>query len=761
MTGVPVFGGSITLTNGSKAVVGVGTEFDLAGLALHDPIFIQGLGSVIESVTDDTHLTLLQAWDGASVAGANYIAIRKGNLTKITETLDLTEKIIREIESGLFVGGTVESGTLAQRSAFDGEAQNFVYRAIDDPSGGLVTYVKASNANGDWVGPFNNTGDVGPAGPDGPAGADGADGADGVDGTPGGPVGPAGPAGPTGPAGGAVLIDEDDMVSNDDTKVPSQQSVKKFAEVRSPGIVMSQVQGADFNAKWTAALALVAAGADKKIIIDADVTLSVPLDNLSGAYDGLTVEGIHKNIKITADTIMTRMMYVTTSGDDIAINNLTFELGGFATYAIDARGKGFRSKGVTGYAPLATDKGTVFDLRGSNPLIEDFYCHTMKSPIRVVGGTSEVENVRIIGGRIYNASVRGLQAVGGATAIRGLVIDGICMEEQATGGQPIRIDASTGDIIDTKLLNFSVIDKDLAANGDDNVSFHKANGILVQGGTIERAADVGLNFSNGCKNGLAIGNTITGCDFPVNIGAEADKANSLGNENIHIISNKLTQWKEAAVRMFDADGCYVVGNSGTTTVANDPSHAFEYRQSEDIVYKGNSFSGQVTQDLLNANTGETSSFRELDAGGEVISSRYHTLLADVSTTSETSVSAFEYTLNTPDEGDSAEILWTAVGDILSLSYPHSRGYYTFQHWDGSAWVDVSQEKTIRATYGNVSSRAASAISEFLTLSPAMRYLEGGDMVWKVRMVMYCHATYSGQTLAFTEGRFDIKTFRTQ
>ena len=105
-----------------------------------------------------------------------------------------------------------ETGTLAERAAYDTQPKSFAYLAIDTQ----LLYFKNSNTSGDWTSGVGfgkgDTGSQGPQGPQGvvgetgPQGATGPEGPQGIQGPQGvtgetGPVGPEGPTGPTGPQG--------------------------------------------------------------------------------------------------------------------------------------------------------------------------------------------------------------------------------------------------------------------------------------------------------------------------------------------------------------------------------------------------------------------------------------------------------------------------------------------------------------------------------------------------------------------------------
>ncbi|GLU29460.1 hypothetical protein [Brucella sp. NBRC 12950] len=66
--------GTITLANGSTAVTGTGTLFDVAKFREGDTLQIQNLTAVIASVNSNTSLTLTSPWTGTSLTNAPYRA---------------------------------------------------------------------------------------------------------------------------------------------------------------------------------------------------------------------------------------------------------------------------------------------------------------------------------------------------------------------------------------------------------------------------------------------------------------------------------------------------------------------------------------------------------------------------------------------------------------------------------------------------------------------------------------------------------------
>lgn len=65
--------GTISVNAGATAVTGVGTAWTTVGITPGDTFEAGGLIGLVESVTDNTHLTLTRAWPGASnLSGVGY-----------------------------------------------------------------------------------------------------------------------------------------------------------------------------------------------------------------------------------------------------------------------------------------------------------------------------------------------------------------------------------------------------------------------------------------------------------------------------------------------------------------------------------------------------------------------------------------------------------------------------------------------------------------------------------------------------------------
>lgn len=161
--------GSVTLTRGGLTIVGLDTTFAASGAKAGDSFQSNGLSGKIASVEDDTNLTLELAWAGIDGAAQTYLIDRRGDSTTIVSNQVKLEYIIARIEAGYYPRSDGD-GTLAERSEYDAVEKSFVYRVTNDASGFLLTYLKASDALGDWAGPFSNQGEKGEQGQQGMVG---------------------------------------------------------------------------------------------------------------------------------------------------------------------------------------------------------------------------------------------------------------------------------------------------------------------------------------------------------------------------------------------------------------------------------------------------------------------------------------------------------------------------------------------------------------------------------------------------------------
>jgi hypothetical protein len=157
--------GTITLTNGSAVVTGTGTAWQTV-LITGGNIFVQAPGNPlpIATVDSDTQITAELEWTGAS--GTYEYRLQLGeSLQANSQNMQNLVYLLSELRQGTLFKYDA-AGTFADRALFDGRPKGYSYLVFSGDSADL--YVKASNASGDWVGPFAyGRGDIGPEGPAG------------------------------------------------------------------------------------------------------------------------------------------------------------------------------------------------------------------------------------------------------------------------------------------------------------------------------------------------------------------------------------------------------------------------------------------------------------------------------------------------------------------------------------------------------------------------------------------------------------------
>ncbi len=160
--------GQVTLTNGSASIVGVGTAWAIANIA-GGTIFAEAAGNPLplETIADDTHATAAIKWTGPT--GTYEYALLRA--TAFSEQLETNSNIMSRLLVGMEAGTIYrydESGDLAEKATYDARPEDFGFLAIDVNPAQL--FIKASDASGDWAGPFSyGTGPQGDQGPVGPA----------------------------------------------------------------------------------------------------------------------------------------------------------------------------------------------------------------------------------------------------------------------------------------------------------------------------------------------------------------------------------------------------------------------------------------------------------------------------------------------------------------------------------------------------------------------------------------------------------------
>lgn len=154
--------GTISLTNGSAVVTGSGTAWQTA-LIEGGNIFPKAVGMPLPIASVDSNVQITAEFEWVGATGTYEYRIQRD--TAYLKTLDRNSENVAYLLDEMRKGTLFKydaSGTLADLSLFSSRPKGFSYLAIGGPTAAL--YVKQSNADGDWVGPYTyGAGPVGPA----------------------------------------------------------------------------------------------------------------------------------------------------------------------------------------------------------------------------------------------------------------------------------------------------------------------------------------------------------------------------------------------------------------------------------------------------------------------------------------------------------------------------------------------------------------------------------------------------------------------
>ncbi len=157
----PFTTGTVTLVNGSKAIVGTGTGWKINGVR-GGLMTVEVAGAntlVLASVDDDTHATAATKWMGPSGTYAYAISMVSADAA---DTIWASRHWSRVVGQALLAGIVpVASGTLAERDALDPQPANGEWFAHAEPPADLTFYRKVPAG---WEGPYGFRGDRGPGG---------------------------------------------------------------------------------------------------------------------------------------------------------------------------------------------------------------------------------------------------------------------------------------------------------------------------------------------------------------------------------------------------------------------------------------------------------------------------------------------------------------------------------------------------------------------------------------------------------------------
>lgn len=167
----PYTTGTVTLENGSTAIVGNGTGWQVNGVR-GGIMTVEAVGNALTlaDVTDDTHATAATKWMGASGTYAYAISMATADAA---DTIWASRHWSRVVGQALLAGIVpVASGTLAERDALDPQPANGEWFAHAEPPYDLTFWRKVPEG---WEGPYEFRGEGGPPGAMGtglaPAGA--------------------------------------------------------------------------------------------------------------------------------------------------------------------------------------------------------------------------------------------------------------------------------------------------------------------------------------------------------------------------------------------------------------------------------------------------------------------------------------------------------------------------------------------------------------------------------------------------------------
>ncbi|MCD1266084.1 hypothetical protein B5M44_19250 [Shinella sumterensis] len=152
MTALHYSAGTVSLTAGSAVVTGIDTAWAIA-LLKGGEIFVQAPGNPlpIETIDSDTQITAALVWTGETGVYEYVLRVATTYDQQIAKNAEVFAQLRAEIEAGTIWKFDV-SGVLADRDTYDTRPRHFSFLEFDDPNAWL--WVKASNAEGDWAGPF-------------------------------------------------------------------------------------------------------------------------------------------------------------------------------------------------------------------------------------------------------------------------------------------------------------------------------------------------------------------------------------------------------------------------------------------------------------------------------------------------------------------------------------------------------------------------------------------------------------------------------
>jgi hypothetical protein len=376
---------------------------------------------------------------------------------------------------------------------------------------------------------------------------------------------------------------------------------------------LSEFEGVDFWAKWTAALAVARQRGGGEIVIDQNVSLTRPLQLQNGEGRNLKIRGAQAAIVVEAAASMPRLLHCLAEGNEgFSIEDITFRGNGqIASTLVEVESNGFRASGLDFDGGLKAGHLTGFGLRGGAAVIENCRFANMPSGLRLKPRGALVRAVQINSCNFVRLSRRGLSIIGGDHVLSDVEVRNCHFDDLEGSCQPVRVDGATGKIRDVRLFDGTVLGKGSGPGADDCVSFNgDVQNFSIMGWNINRTSDVGVNASNGTRHGKIANNRIAGCDYGVNVGAAADFPGRL-NRDILIEANQMTNCNWGFVRAFSSRRISVIGNTGVVQGAAKPV-GIEYRASNQLVARGNIWRGVSREYLDKDAANQVSSFLEVE-----------------------------------------------------------------------------------------------------------------------------------------------------
>ena len=390
--------------------------------------------------------------------------------------------------------------------------------------------------------------------------------------------------------------------------------------ITEPSIILSQVDASGFEAKWTAALAVIAAAGGGKIRIDASANVASILTTLSSSHNNLTIEGTHSGVTLTASSPIIRFMTIT--GSNITFRNIAFAMGGNITSGgIQVQGSGVTFDNITacntvttgGIGFLSTFGAGATDLRVMNS-----YFHTLGgSCITVQSGAARV---RVMNNRATNIGQRFYYQTATTADIENVIVTGNRIYDTASSGSLIQAAYTSGGAYRTRFINISgneIIDEGAATGSGDTILFQGSEHGVIANNVIRRPSDVGISVAYQSLGVNVVGNQISYTDLSgIDFGANATNG---GVSNCHAVGNMIygasldrnsAHTYYGYLTAYDSDNISFVANRLVSDPSDPGPHEAMFWDCTNINYTGNTCDSSYTGTRFAVQG--TCSFRKID-----------------------------------------------------------------------------------------------------------------------------------------------------